>query len=317
MRKWLIVLLILLVFFNVSVFLFIPATLNISKIVYINCSKNSAGRYLLDQSKWQNWWPGNKPALRSFNGALTSTFSFREYSHQATAFFTDKIEVLTRNGHDSLNTILNILPADKNLIVIQWRCSMRTSLHPITRILEYRRATRLRNNMSSILTNLQTFLEKTSNVYGFHIEEIISKDSTLVATRYITAKYPGTVEVYGLIDTLRDYISRQGATETNHPMLRISKINENEFQTMVAIATNKKLPGNGPVFFQHFVPWKTLTGTVNGGTYTIEQAFRQLEVYVSDNQRTSMAVPFQLLVTDRTFVKDSSKWVTVICQPVS
>ena len=171
--------------------------------------------------------------------------------------------------------------------------------------------------MASVLLSLQTFLEKNSNIYGCPIQEIISKDSALIATRYLTKAYPGNDEVYRLIDTMKKYIIKQGALETNYPMLRITKLNDSIYQTMIAIPTNKKLEGNGSFFLQLFVPWKTLTGSVKGGTYNIDQAFKQMQLYVEDYQRTSMAVPFQLLVTDRRAEGDTLKWVTVICQPVS
>ncbi len=301
-------------FFIVCIYIFIPDTLIISKIATINSVKNATNRFLLDKNKWHKWWPKHGSESGSDSN---SSFFYKGYTYHVTEIFTDKINVLTTNGHDTIKTSINILPLNNNAVTLQWKGSLRTSSNPLERILQFRKGIDIKKNMTTVFQTLQVFLEKTSNVYGLPIEEIISKDSTLIATKYMTRLYPGTKEIYDLIDTMKKYIMQQGAIETDHPMLRISKVNDSMFQAMVAIPTNKALNGNGLFFFQRFVPYKTLTGTVRGGVYTIEQAFKQMEIFVDDHQRTSMAVPFQLLITDRSVQTDSLKWITIICQPVS
>jgi len=59
-----------------------------------------------------------------------------------------------------------------------------------------------------------------------------------------------------------------------------------------------------------------LTGEVTGGQEQIEQAQKQMELYISDYQRSIIAIPFQMLITDRTKEPDSTKWVTRIYYPV-
>lgn len=314
MKKWLIALVSFCLLLIASVYIFIPGIFIISTVTTITSAKNATNRFLLDKIKWHKWWPNQKSRYASDS---VSSFFYNDYSYHITELFTDKINVLTINGRDTIKTSINILPLNNFNVTLQWQGSVATSLNPLERILQYRKGTRIKKNMTSIFQTLQAFLEKNSNVYGFPIEEIISKDSTLIATKYVSISYPEVKEIYGLIDTMKKYIVKQGALETNHPMLRVSKINDSLYQTMLAIPTNKVLNGNGLFFFQRFVPYKTLTATVKGGVNTIEQAFKQMEIFVDDHQRTSMAVPFQLLVSDRTIETDSLKWVTVICQPVS
>ncbi len=144
----------------------------------------------------------------------------------------------------------------------------------------------------------------------------MSKDSTMVATKVVTASYPTTAEIYSLIDNLESYIKSNGAKENNFPMLNVRKLENSEFETMVAIPTNKELEGNGKIFFSRFVPWKVLTAEVSGGNSTVEEAFRQMKLYMSEYQKTAMAIPFQSLVTDRIQEPDTLKWVTNIYVPV-
>lgn len=317
MKRWLILLLIFLFLFLACVYIAIPQTLTISKVTVINCPKNAAGRFILDEKKWLSWWPQNAINTNISLTASKKLFTYKGYSFQIIEFFSDKVIVLASDGHDTITTAINIVPFNKNSIALQWECSLRTSLNPFKRIASYRQAKIVRSNMASISFHLKAFLEKTSNVYGFLIKEIISTDSTLIAIKKASTEYPGTDQIYDLIDTLKNYIASNGAFETNFPMLRVTKLNDSTYQTMVAIPTNRMLKGNDVIFFQHFVPWKTLTGTVRGGTETIDQAFKQMQIFVSDNERTSMAVPFQLLITDRTAEADTLKWLTMICQPVS
>jgi hypothetical protein len=317
MKKWLIALIIICLLLIACVYIFIPATLKISKISRINCSQNAADRFLLDESNWQKWWPGTKSRNLS-TLPLNQAFLFNGYSYKIHQFFSDKIKILKTSGDDSINTVISISPINSNSIILQWYCELPASYNPFKRIFLFKKAVKIKRDMTDIFLQLQTFLEKPVNIYGFPIEEIISKDSTLIATRYLTNVYPVTAGIYDLIDTMRKYIVSQGAKETDPPMLRVTKSKDGMYQTMIAIPTNKILTSNGIFFFQRFVPYKTLIGTVRGGgVNTIEEAFRQMEIFIADHQRSSMSVPFQSLVTERNIEPDSLKWVTLVCQPVS
>lgn len=300
-----------------SIYIFVPGQLDVSRLVIINCAKNPVTRTLLDERKWQQWWPHR--VIKKDTGFVASNkpFTYNGYSYQITKLFTDKIEVFAIHGLDTLSTVIYILPLNKNSVTLQWKCILMTGMNPLKRVLQCRKAVHIKNNMVNIFAGLKAFLENTTNVYGFPIREIISQDSTLIAIRYMTVSYPGTYEIYRLIDTLKTFIARHDATETNYPMMRVTTLSDSQFQIMAAIPTNKKLQGNDPFFFQRFVPYKTLTCTVKGGEHAVNQGFRQMEIFVEDYQRTPMAVPFQSLITNRTTEPDTTKWVTIICQPVS
>ncbi len=316
MKKWLVILATLCLVFSLGVYIFIPSSFRISKITTINCSKNTANKFLFDENQWMKWWPGQS-AARDDSFLSTRTFLYNKNSYSIQRLFTDRIDVLKINGRDSLHTSINILSPGNYSIVIQWECDFPGSINPFKRLLQYKKAKDIKEDMTAVFQHLQTFLEESSNVYGFPIKEIISKDSTLIATRFITKHYPGTKDIYSVIDSIKQYLLTKGAIQTDQPMLRVSKTYDSSYQTMIAIPVNKALPGNGRFFFQRFVPYKTITATVKGGIHTVEQAFNQMEIYIYDHHRTSMAAPFQSLVTDRRAETDSLKWITVICQPVS
>jgi hypothetical protein len=55
---------------------------------------------------------------------------------------------------------------------------------------------------------------------------------------------------------------------------------------------------------------------VKGGQNEITNAYKQIQNYVSDYNRSAPAIPFESLVTDRRKEPDSSKWITRIYYPV-
>ncbi len=311
MKKWLLAGLTIVVAAITCIYIFIPGRLRISHIALISCPKNAANRLLLDESKWALWWPQKQPP------GIGKAFMYQGDSYLVTRFFTDKILIQAITGRQTVPTAIHILPMNRDSIQLTWACELDAGWNPLSRIRQYKTATAIKSNMTAIFSHLQTFLESTSNLYGFPIKEIISKDSALVTIRSVSAGYPGNQAIYRLIDTLKNYVKSQGAFETNHPMLRISHKSAGAYQVMVAIPTNRILPGNSLIINQHFVPWKTLLGTVTGGRLMIDSAFRQMDKYVEDHQRTSMAVPFESLITNRVEQPDSLRWVTIICQPVS
>lgn len=317
MKRWLIVLLIVFVVMIACIYMLIPRSLIILTGSDINCAKNAATRVLLDERKWPKWWPGSVTNKDQRNQFATTRFHFNGYTYQIRGLYTDRIDLTATKDLDTIHTLISILPQGKSSVRLHWSCNMIAGNNPLERIRGYQKAKSFRQDMNAILGRLQAFVENTVNVYGFPIRQIISTDSTLIAARRVKTTFPNSGEVYRLIDSMKIYIAQQGAIATNSPMLRVSRLNDSMFNMMVAIPTNRKLEGNGNFFFQRFVPYKTLTCTVKGGLQTIEQGFRQMEDYVEDYQRTSMAVPFQSLVTDRRAVADTLQWITVICQPVS
>jgi hypothetical protein len=80
---------------------------------------------------------------------------------------------------------------------------------------------------------------------------------------------------------------------------------------------NKKLPGTDSISVKQMLKnGNILVTEVTGGKNTIEYALKQIEKYISDHQRSIVAIPFQSLETDRLTVTDSTKWITKIYYPV-
>lgn len=196
----------------------------------------------------------------------------------------------------------------------EWKGGLEATNNPVTRIKNYFLAIGVKKNISEILQNAKTFLENNERVYGLRIIQQQVKDTILVSTKIISNGYPSTAEIYNLVKDLRGYIFSNGGTETNSPMLNVTK--DSMYNIMVAIPISTAIPATEKFLLKRMVPGKILVAEVKGGTYTANEALKQLTLYMIDNQLTSPAIPFQSLVTERSKEPDTTKWITKIYFPV-
>jgi hypothetical protein len=302
MKKWLTVACVIFIILIAGIYIFIPSILVVSKTELIQCNVNAAFRSIGEEANWQKWWRAGEES---------------GYSHRISEKFYHEVEIPLEKGGLRIISRVNVLPLNNmDSVLLHWRGSFKTSLNPVKRIQQYRQAVIIAHTMTGVLSNLRNFLEKKENIYGIDPRDTMSKDSTLVAAKLVTTSYPGTTELYHLIKTIRDYIASQGANEIDYPMLNIKKIRDDQFEIMVAIPTDRNLKGNDKLFPRHFVPLKILVADVKGGPCTVDRALDQMQQYVEDYQRTVMAIPFQLLVTERNQEADTSRWVTRLAQPI-
>jgi hypothetical protein len=174
----------------------------------------------------------------------------------------------------------------------------------------------MKSNMAAVLAHFQAFAKKTENIYGISIHESTTKDTLLVATKTVLPAYPSVTDIYTLIDALKKYSNAQHAQATGSPLLNITPLNPTGFQVMVALPVDRSVPDNGPFLKRHIPRVKFLVTQVKGGAGTVQHALTQFQLYLQDNHRVVMAIPFQQLITDRIAEPDTSKWVTAIYVPV-
>lgn len=283
----------------------LPAQPVIYKKVTLPVNQNAVVKLLTQQDKWQQWWPAddNEIVYDSLN------FSFQqEMSKTAILRVPFKDTLLTAQ----LNTIL--YKVDLSGIIFQ--TSLPASSNPLQKISNYFRSQRIAGEAEEILRRLKAFAEKEENIYGFAVRQEKVKDSMLVAIRFQTTGYPETIRIYSAIAELRSYINAEGAKETGAPMLHTDPADNQQYRVMVAIPVNRVLNGNGPIEPKRMVLGNILVTEVKGGPHTVEKAMQVFQQYVIDHRRTSPAIPYQSLITDRLQQPDTTKWVTRLYYPV-
>jgi len=307
MRKWLPVLIFIIIAAILSVYLVIPSTINITQITPVRCTITGAYRHMATSDKW-SLWSLNKP-----NKPLRYHYDTYRVTKKT---LLNTVEVYVMHRDITAISTINLLPLPGDSSVIEWKCSFPSGNNPFMRIQRYLQAIDIKNNMAGMLARFQTFVEKPENVYGIAIHVEYAKDSLLIATKTVLPSYPVTADIYKLVNTLKKYSTAQQAQQTGIPMFNVTPLDKGGFQLMAALPVNKLLNDNGP-FFKRQIPLnKFLVTHAKGGEATVQHALTQLQLYIQDHHRVAMAIPFLQLTTDRTEQPDTTKWVTSIYIPV-
>ncbi len=305
MKKILLALVLLVVIMLAAVYLLIPRKLKIEATITVNAALPAVSRLLSDNDVWKNFWP-DAAAFKLDNQA---------YSIKGKFFNVFNIDIGSEK--DSISSTLNLLLLNSDPLAINWSGELISSSNPFTRIAQYRKARSIEKNMNSILKGMKNFMEQTKNIYSFDIKQTKVKDSVLISTRRLFDHHPTVKDVDDMIQSLKVYIAINEAKEEGSPMLNIFRTDSLHYEVMTAIPVDRKLP-----LTNNFAPKLLLKGgnilevEVRGGFYKIETALKELENYKNDYRFNSPAIPYQLLITDRSKEPDTTKWITRLHYPV-
>ncbi len=314
MKKWILV---LLAFLGISlsvIYLSIPSNLSITSIASVNTTDVGTERFLIDESKWPLWWYDSAVANKKIpEGNIYSRNGF-DFSISNKFYKSVDIDITRNDLH--ISSKLVILPYTLDSTGLQWTCSIPTSNNPITKINTYLGAKELKKNMDTVLRNMVQFLSKLENVYGIPIVRDRLKDTLYVTAKKTFTTKPGIKEVYGLIANIQQYVTKNGATQSGSPIFNITEMDSSHFQLMAGIPVNNQLKEAEGFAMKYMVKGSFMISEVVGGDAAIKKASQSLQQYFIDFRRTSMAMNFTMLVTDRMLQPDSSKWITKLYQPV-
>ena len=316
MKKIFIAIIIVIILLLGGIYVYVPDTLHVSAASTLHGTVTGSGRALLQKEKWATFWIGEKELTRDSMLTPKDLFLYQEDTFRITTLFQNAVAITISNGTTRVNSMLKILPVKRDSIYLDWTYSDTTTSNPFKRVKQYQQAVTTKKNMEAVLQKIKQFLSTDENVYGISIAQTTTHDTTLVSTYSILNKYPATNDIYALIKKLQAYIATNKALQTGSPMLNITPLEQQQYKIRVALPTNKALNEQGDITYNRMVPGNFLTTTVTGGNATIDKAYRQMQYYFSDYQRTAMAIPFQVLVTDRSKQTDTTKWITKLYFPV-
>lgn len=217
-------------------------------------------------------------------------------------------------GDSTHNSLLQLSALGTDSTLVTWQGVVKGGGAPWQRWHTRQQAAQIKNEVHQFMETLHRW-EADSLLYGLVIRQEKVKDTALMATRFETASYPGTSEIYQQVDRLQQYILRNNATPTNHPMLYVRR-RPQSFEVMVGLPASRDLPNTASIELKRMVMGNILVAEVRGGDAVVQEGMRQLEDYVSDHGMVSPAIPFVSLVTDRTKEPDSSRWVSRLNYPI-
>lgn len=312
MKKILLAISVLLILLLAAVYLLIPDKINITQRQDIGINQPALTRNLANEKNWQQWWPGEKQGTDSSPVYLLNGLRYQLHDVK-----TLSLPIRISGSNVSLPAELMMVALNPDSVNIQISSSITATSNPLIRVRAYFMARKIKKDFGTIFRSISTYYAETKKLYGFDIQNRSVVDSVLLMNFRETRGYPSTNDIYGLIDELKAYIKKQGATETGYPMLNIFTKDSINYQLKVAIPTDKKLPSYGNMSYRWMLGGGNILITeVTGDTKEIEKAYRQIHLYIADHKRVAPAIPFESLVTDRRLEPDSSKWVTRIYYPV-
>jgi hypothetical protein len=309
MKKWLLGLIVALILAVAGIYIFIPAVVKVQKVVIVAANDKGVAPLIHDAAGLARWW-GDKAAK------APDTFYFNDTRYYISKPLLTGCEIMSIQSGDTLAMRLHSLALNVDSAQVIWSTSLPASNNLFTRIQHYRKGLRIQKDMASILGRLQLFASDMVNVYGIKIDHAIVQDTLLLATEYEGTGQPNNELIYSMIDKATAYITAQGATVTNPPLLSIITKDSIHYKTMVALPINREVAASPNFFIRRMFAGNILVTEVKGGPAKVLKAFAQLDHFRLVYSMTSPAKPYETLVTNRMAEPDSNKWVTKIYYPV-
>lgn len=284
----------------------IPSELSISEKTLIDSPPDALFRKLRQRDNWKSWWPDSSPGLR-----------WKENEYTIEKVLVNRFELRTTLDKAQVESLISLNMADSNRAEVNWSTHLKTDLNPITRIRQYLLFKECRSSFRELLLKMSTHFNQLENVYGFpiRIEQVPFRFAT--AWKRTIAQKPTITDIYTMVDSIRAYIQRTGGRIVGDPMVYSTPLDPFGYEIQVAIPTETKLPESGFFTSKWFLKGGLIVvADVNGGPASIDEAMRQVDLFVSDQRRGRVAIPFQGLSSDRRVTTDTTLWRTRIYFPI-
>jgi hypothetical protein len=312
MKKIVFAILLLILSATLLIYVFIPGKIVIAESRVVNTTSIGFDTCLHNLEKWKQWWPGaSKPTGND------SLFADDGFTYKLSAVYTDGAAIQIESGKFIAESRIQTTFKDRDSVFAEWRAILQNGYNPLMRISNYLAAKKLKKNMKIIFDSLYQFSNKTENIYGYPIERTTFTEVTLIAYRFKSEVYPTTATIYEAVNQLKQYLISRGAVEKYYPMMNIKLVDSSHYEIMIAISIDRKIPESGEYFLSQMVPMKDrfLTTDVSGGPASIKKAHDAIEKYMKDHSLFDPAIPFEILVTDRSKETDTATWKTKIFYP--
>lgn len=308
MKKWLILILGIIIASLITLHFALPATQTDTFQITFACPPQAVTRQIINKEKWHNWWPGKK--------INDSVYSFENYNYRIEKILLNGFHTTIYDDKDSIRGLLQFIYFGTDSTQFKWTSDYHFSKNLFKRFKESKEIKRVNANVVDLILDMKKFFSVPDKVYGMKIVEERIKDSTMIAVKQMFEHYPTTKEIYGMIHSVKNYIKENHGEENNFPMLNVHKEGPSRFQAMVGVPTKIDLPAKGKFELKKMVLGVILRADVKGDVEKVKEGEKELAYYVSDHQKYSPAIPFQSLVTDRISQPDSTQWITRLYYPI-
>jgi hypothetical protein len=312
MKKILLVIVSVILILTILLFIFIPGKLVITESRIVNTTGIGFDSCLHNLEKWKQWWPGDIK-----NSGKDSLFSYHDLAFKLLMPYSDGADIQIGSGNSTAISRFQTVFKVRDSVYASWSVTLESGNNPIARLSNYFLARKLKKSMQVVFDSLYHFAENTENIYGYPVIRTTFTEENLIAAKFTSAVYPSTDMIYKVVNQLQQYLISQGAREKYYPMMNTKMVDSTNYETMVAISIDKIIPASKDFFISKMVTMKDrfLETEVTGGPASISKAKMAIEKYMTDHTLPSPARPFEIMVTDRSKVTDTSKWKTKIYYP--
>ncbi len=297
----------IIILLTIIIFL-LPSSKIVTQTIVVECPNNAVIRNITNATNWAKWWPGEK--------INDSNFIYRKKNIQINIILLNGFKATTISNDiiTSLDFQFSSIGSASSQFIFSSKFEF--SKNPIKKSMQYLSYNSEKVDYVDFMNSLNEYFSSTEKVYGFKIEKQKVPNWAYISTKQSYQHYPTVDEIYGLIDQVNQYILLQKSSSKNSPILNIHSDNNKDYDVMVAVATDQNLPSNEKFFLKNMMLGNILVAEVKGGSTTIDQCQQAMKNYVEDYQKSSPAISFQRLITNRHIEKDSTKWVTTINYPI-
>jgi len=290
----------------------LPLQSNVKETLRFSTTYEALFRQLMYDKTWHKWWPGE---VEVANQKLT--FKQDEFRYTVDRVLLNAFELKTSTSFLTINSVLHLTHETKDQVTLTLATSIPLPYNPIDRIKALFFSSRLKASYKEVLVKLSNYYTSVENLYDLDIKRSNVQVEYIATQSHTFSHYPSAKEIYSLIDQIKSYIKNQGGTETGFPMLHVSEISTRQFLTQIGIPTDKQLPDSKAINSKRMLKGGfILTAEVTGSRQVISDAKRQMEFYIQDQGKTSVAISYESLVTNRVEQPDSNKWVTQLYFPI-
>ncbi len=298
MRKTILSLTALITLCLAAVYVFIPSQIVIkgSKMVYQPTT--SVIRGIMQTNRWPEWMP--KDIEIKVIGSLVATIQAE--------INVDQIQV---------PIVFSIKEGQNKSSTIDFETNMDNGqLSPIARIQYFIFAKKIQNKLDRVIEAASNYYNYSKGIYGFDMVETKVKDSSYLAIDQTLADTPSIDKVYEMVHHLEQYIIQKNGRAKGAPMVNITRVDEVNVYTQVAIPLERDIQVEGAFSIKKMVLGNLLSVSVEGDQSKVNLALEATKQYITDKQKYSPAIPFVIYNTNRQLEKDSSRWKSTINYPI-
>lgn len=293
-------------------YIVIPNNITVVRSCITEAKKDGLFRIIIKDNKWKNSFDQNNSSSGD-----NKDFSYNNNLYKIDYKTVSSVIITIDENNKNIKSSLSFIPHEPDTTYLIWQASIPASYNPYRRFSTYLFSRKLGNDMNEILKRLSSQYSKMEKVYGIDVKKEEVKDSVLISASININGFPTTPLIYQQIDKLKKFVKSEHGTVTGYPMLNITTGDSINYLVRVALPVDRELTTTKDISYKRMMSkGKILKATVTGGYGSINAAFANMNNYVSDYHFISPAIPFQSLITDRSTVTDSAKWITDIYYPV-